>query len=125
MVKQRRLQSCVHQLKKENGEVISYPEEMRKIATNFYKNLLTADSWTIESERNRQNVWDCIPPMVSEMKERLQAQVTLSEIFETIYALPLHSCLGEDGITMSFFKKYLEVIKELLCCAFQEILDAG
>mgnify|MGYP002775001180 FL=1 len=102
------------------------PEEMRQIATEFYRELLSADPLSEEILQSRDKVWSRIQPRVTEvMREALKAPLTPFELHEAITMLPPHSCPGEDGLTPAFFLQYWDIMQEPLCSAFQMILEKG
>ena len=99
---------------------------MMSTTTDFYKELLTTEPSSMEMVHRKQEVWATISPRVrDEMKRVLRQPFSLEEVDGAITALPKLSCPGEDGLPPLFFKKYWDVIKQLVCEAFQEIVDNG
>ena len=71
-VKQKRFNSGLKQLRRYDGSLTKDPEEMLQIATNFYRDLLTAQPVSSETLRKREEVWAAITPRASEeMKSSL------------------------------------------------------
>ncbi len=99
---------------------------MCSIATEHFKQLLTAEVTSSEKEICRQAVWEQIQPRVtSVMQAHLLVPFPIEEIYKVLHTLPRHSCSGEDGLSPGFFIKYWELIKIELCEAFQLAFDLG
>ena len=64
--------SYMRQLQREDGSIIKDTNEMRDIATSFYKNLLTTQQFSVQQLQKRKIVLDCLEHKVSnEMAESL------------------------------------------------------
>ena len=59
------------------------------------------------------------------MHIHLNAPFSTEEIIQALYTLARHSCLGEDGISATFFLEYWDLMKDDLCRVFQEVFDTG
>ncbi len=118
--------SSVKHLRTENGEIISDHTQMRQLASNFYSHLLSAEAETDDIISSRNQVWGTIQKRVSHhMNEALNARLVVDELREALESLSKHNCLGQDGLTPTFFLKYWDLMKFELCAAFQRILDMG
>jgi hypothetical protein len=116
----------IRQLRKDDGSLTTSPSEMRQIATQFYQDLLSAEEITQEMLNCRQKIWSTIRPIVTmEMKDTLRLRFTTNELWEAVKALPFSSCPGEDGLSVSFFLEYWDMLKDPLCLAFQSIFETG
>ncbi len=125
-VKQKRFNSGLKQLRRYDGTLTKDPEEMLQIATDFYRDLLTAQPVSSETLRKREEVWAAITPTVSEeMRSSLREPFSQEEIAEALHALPVLGCPGEDGLPLAFFLKYWDLIKVQVCEALQEIVNTG
>ncbi|RYA37727.1 hypothetical protein DD606_26230 [Enterobacter cloacae complex sp. GF14B] len=80
---------------------------MRAVATDFYRELLSVESQSEHRDACREQVWTQMRCLVTkEMRQRLQLPLQLEELHTALSALPPSSCLGEDGLTPSFFLEY-------------------
>ena len=102
------------------------PEEFCTIATHFYSSLLTCDETSGTFGESRQRVLRHVQCSVTDdMRKRLLAPFTESELLDALRALPRDRCPGEDGLSPSFFLTHWDLLKEGLVLAFQEIMDVG
>ena len=89
------------------------PEELREIASQFYRELLTEDTLSPTSLESRQRVLSHVRRSVTEdMRLRLLAPFTSNELQDALRALARDSCLGEDGLLPSFFLRHWELLEE-------------
>ena len=63
--------------------------------------------------------------VTDDMRNRLLAPFTESELLDALRALPRDRCPGEDGLSPSFFLTHWDLLKEGLVLAFQEIMAEG
>ena len=99
---------------------------MLQIATDYYRDLLTAQPVSTETLRKREEVSAAITSMVSEeMRSSLREPFSVEEIAETLHTLPKMSSPGEDGLPLGVFLKYWDMIKLQVCEALQEIVNTG
>ena len=91
-------------LRRSDGSIATDPEELRTIATHFYSSLLTCDEISGTSRESRQRVLRHVQRSVTDdMRRRLLAPFTESELLDALRALPRDRCPGEDGLSPSFF----------------------
>lgn len=102
------------------------PEEMREIATQFYRTLMTEEAPSEAGLESRRLVLSHVQRTVAdEMRARLLAPFYGCEIHDVLWALARDSCLGEDGLLPSFFLRYWDLLGAGLRLAFQEVMHCG
>ena len=122
----RHSRAGVCRLRRTDGTLATEPEELREIASQFYRELLTEDALSPTSLESRQRVLSHVRRSVTEdMRLRLLAPFTSSELHDALRALARDSCPGEDGLLPSFFLRHWELLEEGLQLAFQEMMDSG
>ena len=113
-------------LQRSDGSIATDPEELRTNATHFYSSLLTCDEISGTSGESRQRVLRHVQRSVTDdMRRRLLAPFSESELLDAVRALPRDRCPGEDGLSPTFFLTHWDLLKEGLLLAFQEIMDVG
>ena len=102
------------------------PEELREVATDFYRDLLTTDPLVETQSVCRQQVWEHIQRRVTDpMRASLAQPFSAAELRDALRALPRDSCPGEDGLAPVFFLQYWDMLGEDLCRCMQYIVDHG
>ena len=116
----------VRSLRHSDGSITTDPEELRTIATHFYSSLLTCDEASGTFRESRQRVLRHVQRSVTDdMRRRLLAPFSESELLDALRALPRDRCPGEDGLSPLFFLTHWDLLKEGLVLAFQEIMAEG
>ena len=116
----------IRSLRRFDGSIATDPMELRTIATHFYSSLLTCDETSGTSGESRQRVLRHVQCSVTDdMRRRLLAPFTESELLDALRALPRDRCPGEDGLSPSFFLTHWDLLKERLVLAFEEIMAVG
>ena len=119
MTKPKNVFRGIRHLKWADGTLTEDLIEMCHIATERFKQLLTAENLSSDMVDCRQTLWAQISLRVS---ATLQAQLlqpfTIEELASALQDLPRHSCPGIDGLTPGFFLQYWYLIKEDLQLAF-------
>lgn len=109
-----------------DGTLATEPEEMREIATQFYKELLTEDALSPTCIESRQRVWSYVHRLViDDMSMRLLTPFPSYELHDALCALARDSYPSEDGLLPSFFLRHWDLLEEGLRLAFQEMMDSG
>ena len=109
----RHSRAGVRRLRRTDGTLATEPEELREIASQFYRELLTEDALSPTSLESRQRVLSHVRRSVTEdMRLRLLAPFTSSELHDALRALVRDSCPGEDGLLPSFFLRHWELLEE-------------
>ncbi len=115
----RHSRAGVQRLRREDGSLASTPDEMRELATQFYRELLSQDPPSPTMEGNRQLVLSYVRRTVTEgMCSQLLAPFTEQELLEALRALAKGSCPGVDGLAPAFFLMHWETLAPGLCLAF-------
>ena len=70
VVKAKKFNAGVKQLRRSDGSLTKNHDEMLNIATRFYRDLLTAEPTSAEVLQKRQEVWASITPKVTEEMRR-------------------------------------------------------
>ena len=126
MTKPKNVFRGIRNLKRADGTLTEDPIEMCHIATEWFKQLLTAENLSSDMVDCRQTLWAQISRWVSTtLHAQLLQPFTIEELASALQDLPQHSCPGIDGLTPSFFLQYWDLIKEGLQQAFQMAFDSG
>ena len=106
----------------EGGNIKKGLAEMLDIATNFFKNLYTAD----EIDDNMVNFFlEHVEPIVNNqfLHDDLCKEFSLEELWDAIVSFVNGKSPGPDGISIEFYKAMYSVIKDDLLCVFNSMLD--
>ena len=122
----RHRRAGVRQLKKPDGTLAVEPDEMREVATDFYRDLLTVDPPPESLDACRDQVWGHVQRRVSDdMRQTLVQQIQVTELWDALRALPRASCPGVDGLAPGFFLTFWDLLGDDLCACMQQIVDIG
>ena len=114
------------ELRRQDGSCATEPNEIRGIATDFYRALLIAEEASPSREESRQAVWMHTRMLVTdEMRGQLLLPFSGPELHDALCALPRDNCPGEDGLLPSFYLRYWEVLEPAMVHAFQEVMETG
>ena len=109
-----------------DGSFTSDVVEMRDIPSSFYHNLLTTAPLSRNSLIKREYVWASVSNRVSlQMQTILLAPLQPSEVLGASKALGKDVCPGSDGMGVSWYIEYRDMIGNALTSAYQQILDQG
>ena len=112
--------SCMRQLQRE------HINEMRDIATSFYKNLLNTQQFSVQQLQKRKIVLDCLEHKVSnEMAEALVKAISSAEERAALVAVGKNVCPGNDGLSLEFFLEYWDDIADVFTSSLQEVFKLG
>ena len=118
--------NCMRQLQREDGSFTKDMNEMRDIATTFYKNLLTTQQFSDQQIQKRKSVLDCLEHKVShEMAESLVKEISSTEVRAALVAVGKNVCPGNDGLSPEFFLEYWDDIVDAFTTALQEVFHLG
>ena len=113
-------------MRREDGSFTSNVIEMRDIASSFYSHLLTAVPLSRNNVIKREVVWASVSNRVSlDMQTSLLAPLQPSEVLLAAKALGKDVCPGVDGMGVSWYIEYWDMIGNVLTSAYQQILDNG
>ena len=91
-------------LNREDGTTTEDGDEMRNIATSYYKRLLTEDNMATGGDIREDIILQSIPKKVTmEMNAWLMRPLSLIEIWEALSYLDAVSCPKIDSLTPHFF----------------------
>lgn len=103
----RHSRSGIRRLRRTDGTLATEPAEMREIATQFYRELLSEEAPSSTCAESRQRVLRHVRRSVTDdMRYRLSAPFTCCELSEAVRALARDSCPGVDGLLPGFFVRY-------------------
>ena len=113
-------------MRRVDGSLTSDVVEMRDIASTFYRHLLSANPIARNNLIKRDLVWDSVSNRVSvEMQIALLAPLQSSEVLLAAKALGKDVCPGVDGMGVSWYIEYWDLIGNVLTSAYQQIIDHG
>ena len=116
----------IRRLRRPDGSFASEPEDIRELASSFYRELLSAEAPSENQLACRPEVWGHVRRVVtSEMQDALLSPLTCEELAKALHALLRDSCPGEDGLGLRFFLQYWELVSPGLRALFQRVLDTG
>ena len=101
----------IRRLRRPDGSLASEPEDVRELATSFYRELLSAEAPLTHQLACRQEVWRHARRVVSsEMQDALLSPLTCEELPEALRALPSNSCPGQERLGLSFLMQHWELV---------------
>ena len=101
-------------------------DEMRSIATTYYKRLLTEDSMNTGEGTREYIILQSIPQKVTtEMNTWLTRPLSIIEIWEALSDLDADRCPEIDSLAPHFFTSLWDTIKEDLFQAHEDITTSG
>ena len=122
----RHSRTGVRRLRRQDGSCATEPDEIRGIATEFYRALLSAEEPSPTREESRQTVWmHTRMSVIKEMRGQLLVPFSGPELHDALRAPSRDSCPREDGLLPSFFLRYWEILEPAMVQAFQEVMETG
>ena len=116
----------ISQLKCPDGSFTNDASQMRQIASEYYDNLLKAQSFSIGDLAKRDIIWSRIQHKVPvQLSERLLQPLSPQEVFKAAKSLAKDVCPGLDGLSVQWYLQYWDLIGEGLTRAYQQVLDSG
>ena len=99
---------------------------MRSIASDYYQNLLSAESFMTDNLYKQQVVLATIEQRVTDvMASHLLQPFTPQEVFVAAKSLGKDVCPGKDGIGIGFYLHYWDFIGSLITRAVNLIFSTG
>ncbi len=86
-------------LRRPDGTITHNPNEMRKLAVEFYSGLFDAEQCDDESAAD---ICQDLPKLQPKQRETLDSDITLQELTDAVKQLSLGRSPGIDGITTDF-----------------------
>jgi exonuclease III len=114
----------------EDGTILEDPDKIMNHITNFYKGLYAPGN-TNKSNIENIHYEDLLTDFVSNTKMSqedmlsLESDITEKEIYQAISSMPGNKSPGSDGITVEFYKKFWNQIKNPLSRCFRHIFESG
>lgn len=106
-----------------DGSLATKFTEINDVFKEFYINLYTSESTTMDEEITLFLENLNLPMLSDEQQESLDSPITSQEIIEAIKALPAGKSPGQDGFSAEFFKCYavdlLPLFEKMLTEAFE------
>ena len=116
----------IQALREEDGRILTDEVGMRRIATKYYRKLLTTELLTDEVLAARQEIWGHVKKIVSDsMNSELTAQITEIEVHDVVQYMSKSCFPGEDGFTITFFQTYWDILATPLCMTCNSIFQSG
>ncbi|KAJ6889560.1 hypothetical protein NC652_030338 [Populus alba x Populus x berolinensis] len=104
----RQVRNRIHSLQDESGNTVHDPQELGKLASNYFEHLLSAPQPLLP-----ERVGNFFPKTISESsKASAVAPITSEDIKAALFSIPDTKSPGPDGYNALFFKKSWEIIKE-------------
>ncbi len=100
-------QKLMLSLKDNNGHVTSDPQEMRKIAVDFYSNLYATE---ISDEQCRKELLNDLPVLSEDHKELLETDISFEEVSLAVKSLSSRKNPGLDRLPAEFYKSFWTII---------------
>lgn len=105
--------------------MITHPQEVLKIFSTFYKDLLSSPQPSID-QSSRLWIDDIsLPSLTPQQKESLSAPCTELELTRRIKSLKISTAPGPDGFSSSYYKKFAPLLTPHLTNLFNHILNGG
>ena len=99
---------------------------MRRIASDFYKSLLTRQSFTHEQLALRSTLWCVMKKKVNlSMANKLVKPFNVHEVYAAIEAVGKNVCHGIDGFPPEFFLYYWDHIGITVTEVLQDVFTLG
>lgn len=114
----RRKRNSFDILQDNEGQWVSDPEELEKMASNFYKELFCDNSGTTPF-----CLQGTFPSLSEKSLSGVGSSITRQEIFQTIMSMGSFKAPGPDGLQAIFYKSQWETVGEALCQLIYEIFS--
>lgn len=102
-----------------DGSFASKPDEIREVATSFYRDLKTAEEASPSRDESREAVWMHTRKVVTaKMSAELMRPFSGSELHDTLRVLLRDSCPGTDRLLPSIFLRHWDALEPILVQAF-------
>jgi len=107
--KKERGRKMMMHLKDGNGNVVSDPKEMRKIALSFYKDLFREGLCDIGC---MEELHKDLLKLSDEQSKQLDSGLQLQELSEAVMKLSTGKTPGLDGLPAEFYKHFWNLLKD-------------
>ncbi len=110
----------------DSGQLYKDATEICMIETRYYEHLLTAEPLSQQVMECRNQIWSHINEIVPpNMNRKLVVPFSSEELRTSLWALPKHSCPGEDSLSVTFFQEYWGIIGERFQLVCKENFETG
>ena len=108
-----------------DGKDITNPTEILQMQVDYYKNLYT-DKVT-KTEDDIQNFLNMVnvPKLKDEEKQKCEGLISKLECLNALKTMKHNKTPGNDGLTVEFYKKFWDLISNLLVDCFNEPYEKG
>lgn len=113
----------IHSLRSSSGSAISDSSEIRKYAVSFYKDLYKSE--LTEHPDVCDSFYSGLPQMDAEANAKLEAQITMNELYTAMMSLQSGRAPGIDGLPVDFYKSFWSVLGEDLLEVITDSLERG
>ena len=101
----------ISSLKWLDGSYTSDDSKMRGIVSDYYHQLLSATTFTIDSLYNKEDILATVQQKITnEMTSHLLQPFTFQEVYFATKSLGKVGCLGKDGIGVGFYLYYWDFL---------------
>ena len=103
----------------ENGAKVDGVEQIKKVAVDFYKNLLGIEQLHFNAAK-ADRISQLIPVAISpDLAANLEREVSTEEIKDTLFHMHANKALGHDGFPTYFFKSSWSIVGKEVIAAIQ------
>lgn len=99
--------NVMHGIRKANGTVTSDPQEMRRLAVDFYTNLYAKEETDFYPS---SDFFNDLPVLDEQTAQTLESDLCFGEVTEAVHQLNKGKAPGIDGLPAEFYKSFWEVI---------------
>ncbi|KAG6783513.1 hypothetical protein POTOM_012962 [Populus tomentosa] len=104
----RQVRNVIHNLQDDNGTLVHDPEDIGKMASTYFENLLTATHPTLNTE-----VTDIFPNIITEAsKAAALTPITGDDIKAALFSIPDSKAPGPDDYNALFYKTSWDIIRD-------------
>lgn len=89
------------------GTVTSDPQEMRRLAVDFYTNLYAKEETDFYPS---SDFFNGLPVLDEQTAQTLESDLCFGEVTEAVHQLNIGKAPGIDGLPAEFYKSFWEVI---------------
>ncbi|KAK3527705.1 hypothetical protein QTP86_034618, partial [Hemibagrus guttatus] len=114
-------QKTMCHLRRPDGSITSDPAEMRRLASDFYKQLYSAESCDAESA---EDLLKELPQLHETQKEEIDRTNNLQELTDTMSQLSVVRSPGIDGLPVDFYQHFWNVMGQDLHEVLSECIES-